>query len=242
MNYKVDWEKTVENINVLMQGRTYKKNFADLFGVDGRAVQRKISTAAKKELSINELMMLADYFECDIMDLVILEGEAYVEPSPDWNDGWRRIRVEDETPESVNNTLEIINKIKEDYEIRNLYEFLLYLPLMEEERVRDMVFRCYGDLTYDRKSYVMRLLSSLYHSIPDCAAKREADEYRDNVLRVKGVPGNNCFGLDNEEHNKYYHANLFRYLEDGNSGLWSYDYKKEQIEKRRIESLGLKIK
>ena len=75
MNYNIDWEKTVENIKYLMLGRTYKKNFSRVFGVDVRAVQKKISTSAKTELSIRELMILADYFECDIMDLIILEGE-----------------------------------------------------------------------------------------------------------------------------------------------------------------------
>ena len=56
MNYNIDWEKTVENIKYLMLGRTYKKNFSRVFGVDVRAVQKKISTSAKTELSIRELM------------------------------------------------------------------------------------------------------------------------------------------------------------------------------------------
>lgn len=239
MKYDVDWAKTIEHINFLMQGRTYKKNFSELFGIEVRAVQRKLSVAAKQELSISELMMLADYFGCDIMDLVILEDEPYVEPSPDWKKGWRKIEVDDKSSEDVNHTLEFLNGLKNDYEICNLYEFLLYLPLIEEEWVRDMVFRCYEDLTYDRRPYVMSLLSNLYHKIPDCAAKCDADAYRDNVLRVKGAPGNNIFGWDDEEYNKYYHANLHRYLEEGNRGLWSYDYRKEQIEKRRKECLGL---
>lgn len=41
MNYNIDWEKTVENIKYLMLGRTYKKNFSRVFGVDVRAVQKK---------------------------------------------------------------------------------------------------------------------------------------------------------------------------------------------------------
>ena len=49
MNYNVNWEKTSEHINFLLQGRTHKKNFSELFGVEGRAVQRKLSAAAKQE-------------------------------------------------------------------------------------------------------------------------------------------------------------------------------------------------
>ena len=44
MNYEIDWGKTIENIKYLMMGRTYKKNFSELFYVDVRAVQKKIST------------------------------------------------------------------------------------------------------------------------------------------------------------------------------------------------------
>ena len=58
-------------------------------------------------------------------------------------------------------------------------------------------------------------------------------------MRVKGVPGNNLYGLEDEEHMKYYYANLQRYYDEGNSGLWSYEYRKEMIEKKRKETLGL---
>lgn len=238
MNYMVDWEKTFENINFLMSGRTYKKNFAELFGIVERAAQRKLSTCGKKRLSITELMMLADYFECDVSDLIILDGERYVAPEIDWQADWRKSKVDDKSPEDVSNTLEMLSSIKEDYEIRNLSEFLLYLPLIEEEILRDTVYRCFGNLTYNNRHYVMEQLSGLYHSIPDCEAKRDADKYRDNVLRVKGVPGNNLFGLMDENYNKYYFRNLQRYVEDGNSELWSYEYKRDFIEQKRKGCLG----
>ena len=110
---------------------------------------------------------------------------------------------------------------------------------MEDERIRDMAIRCYGNLTYDRKAYIMEKLTMLYQSIPDCEAKRDADRYRDNVLRVKGDPRNNLYGLHDEAYMKYYYANLQRYYDEGNSGLWSYEYRKEMIEKKRRETLGL---
>lgn len=239
MNYNVDWEKTVENITFMMQGRTYKKNFSELFGITERAVQTKISTDAKSELSISELLMLADYFECEIWDLVVLEDDTYIGPKCNWQKGWRKIEVEDTSQNDVKRTLEFLNKIEKSYEIRNLYEFFLYLPLIEEEYIRDMIMRLDGDLTYNRKPYIMHQLSKLYRNIPDCKAKREADNYRDNVLRVKGVPGNNLYGLYDEEYMKYYSSNLQRYFEEGNSKLWSGDYEKKQCEKKRKACLGL---
>lgn len=237
MNYNIDWEKTVENIKYLMLGRTYKKNFSEVFGVDVRAVQKKISTSAKTELSIRELMILADYFECDIMDLIIIEGEKYNSPPSNWEDGWRKIEVEDKSCEDVIYTLDVLKKINEEYEIRNLSELLLYIPLIEEEVLRDAIRRCYGNLTYCSKDYVMQQLSFLYKSIPDCKAKREADEYRDKVLRVKGSPWNNLYEVTNVD--DYYYKNIERYRSEGNSKLWSYEYDKEQIEKKRKEILGL---
>lgn len=238
MNYKVDWEKTVENINFLLMGRTHKKNLSEIFGVEGRTVQRKISVAAKEELSISEFLMLADYLDCDVMDLVILESDLYVEPCPDWNDGWRKVEIEDKSSEEVKKTLDINRKIKESYEIRNLFEFLLYVPLFEEERLRDVVFRCAENLTYDHKHYVMSLLSRLYRSIPECGAKRDADAYRDNILRVKGAPGNNLLGFEDKNFYKYYYKNLERYLEEGNSDLWSSEIIRNPKEKKKAESLG----
>ena len=145
--------------------------------------------------------------------------------------------MEDKSCEDVIHTLDILQKINEEYEIRNLSELLLYIPLIEEEVLRDAIRRWYGNLTYCSKDYVMQQLSFLYKSIPDCKAKREADEYRDKVLRVKGSPWNNLYEVTNVD--DYYYKNIERYRSEGNSKLWSYEYDKEQIEKKRKETLGL---
>ncbi len=239
MNYNVDWDKTIENIEFLLMGRTHKNKFSEMFCVTGRQAENKISTRSKKGLSISELLMLSDYLECDVTDLVILEDDPYVAPSSDWREGLRKEEVSDKSPEDVKETINSLKEIKENYEIRNLAEFLLYLPLMEDEKVRDMVVRCYGHLTYDDRHYLMSQLSYLYKTIPDCGAKRDADACRNNLLRVKGVPGNNTFGVKDKDFDKYYYRNLERYLEDGNSGLWKYESNKEWIERRRKETLGL---
>lgn len=238
MNYEVDWEKTIENIEFLIWDRTYKNKFSEMFHVSERQVRNIISKNTQNGLSISELLILSDYLECDVMDLVILRDEPYIAPNPDWREESDR-EVSDKTPEDVKNTIETLREMKENYEIRNLAEFLLYLPLMEDKDVRDMIVRCYGHLTYDDRHYLMSKLSYLYRTIPDCGAKRDADAYRDNVLRVKGVPGNNTFGIKDKDFDKYYYRNLERYYEEGNNELWSYERNKEWIEKRRQETLGL---
>lgn len=81
-------------------------------------MQRKLSASAKQELSISELIMLADYFECNFMELVIGEDDKYIGPSPDWKDGWRKIEVEDKSPEEVNHTLKFLIEFGFLYKLR----------------------------------------------------------------------------------------------------------------------------
>ena len=180
-NYNVDWNKTIENIGFMLYDRTHKKNFAEAFSLDERQVQRKLSASTKNGLTISELLMLADYLGCELMDLIVMEEDVYVMPDPEWNKEWRTVEMDDKTVEDVNDTLEYSKEIKKSYEIRNLYELLLYIPLIEEENLRDVVCRCYDNLEYDKRHYVMSQMSYLHKQIPDCKAKREADAYRDNV-------------------------------------------------------------
>ena len=58
---------------------------------------------------------------------------------------------------------------------------------MDESILKDIVFRCVGNLNTQR-DYVKKQLNYLYKKIPDSPAKTYADFYRDNVLRFKGPP------------------------------------------------------
>lgn len=51
------------------------------------------------------------------------------------------------------------------YEIRDVYELLLYLPLIDETVLRDVVFRCLGNLEGPGRQYVKEQLSYLHRSI-----------------------------------------------------------------------------
>lgn len=219
-NYNVDWSKTIENIGFMLYDRTHKKNLSDAFNLDERQVQRKLSGSTKKGLTISELLMLADYLGCELMDLVVMEEDTYVMPNPNWDKNWRTAKVHDKSAEEVNDSLQISKEIKDSYAIRNLYELLLYIPLIEDERLRDVVCRCYDNLECNSRHYVMSQMSYLHKRIPDSPAKRDADAYRDNVLRVKGNPWNNKYGLYDKNFNMHYYQNLKRYYKEGNSGLY----------------------
>lgn len=214
MNYNINWEKTIEHINVLLQGKTYKKNFSELFCLGARAVQEKLSGKRKGELSISELMILADYLSCDITDLLVCEEDTYIEPDSEWKDACKKTEVEHVASNEVMEWIELNRNIRSHYEIRNLREFILYFPLMPEKTLKDVIYRCYGNLPYTREGYFMGQLTYLYRQIPESEAKSEADKYRDKVLRVKGAPENNTFGLIDKDYNAHYSAELERYVKN----------------------------
>ena len=224
---KVDWEKTMHHIRYLLKGRTYAKCFSEIFGVSERAAEYKLMSANRSELTVDEMVILANYFGCDIMDLLVFDSEACVLPDFKECESVQKRSVEHLSADSIKRYLEIFDRIDESYEIKNISEFLLYLPLIEDEALRDVVFRCYGNLEWKEMNYVKRQLTHLYKHIPDSEVKRNADDYRDNVLRVKGEPQENSYGIDEESLEKAYYENLVRYLNEGNSNL----YENERIKK-----------
>lgn len=58
--------------------------------------------------------------------------------------------------------------------IKTLLQFLIYLPLVDEEDLWDAIRRIEG-YPFEREGYVLNLLQWLYREIPDSEAKRYAD-------------------------------------------------------------------
>ena len=166
-------------------GKTTANNFDKIFEVVPRAVQEKLNSEKKVELSISELAILSRYLQCDIDDLIIFEGDNSINIPLSTKE--KQTLGIDTSPEDVINTIKMNEQIDFKYQIKNIYEFLLYLPLMDESILKDIVFRCVGNLNTQR-DYVKKQLNYLYKKIPDSPAKTYADFYRDNVLRFKGPP------------------------------------------------------
>lgn len=220
LSYDIDWEKTIEHIRFLLRGRTCAKYFSEIFGVSERAAEYKLLSPFKSEPSIKELVILAHYFRCDILDLLVFEGEAYVEPEHDDAGNIVKEEIENISAKEVNKTVDVLKKIDESYEIRDIYELILYLPLIDEVELRDVIFRCSGNLEWNQRDYVKRQLTYLYNQIPESPQKEYADGYRDNVLRVKGHPGNNLYDLHGSKYSEEYWANIKRYRQEGNHDLY----------------------
>lgn len=142
------------------------------------------------KLSIGELVLISRFLQCSLEELVILQGDTYTGLPCENGEG----KPELETAKAVQEYISMVEKQNSECKIRNLNEFLLYLPLVNEAVVRDVVFRCYGNLEIDESNYMRSQMNYLYKTIPDCPEKRYADWYRDNVLRVKGHPREDFLG------------------------------------------------
>ncbi len=121
--------------------------------------------------------------------------------------------VDDRTPEDVTSSLLCFDEEYMKFPIRNVYELLLYLPLIDEKLLQDVVYRCYGNYGPTQRDYVMHQLSFLHRSIPESPEKSYADYCRDNELRVKG---DRPFQFDSVNGESEYWSKLYSYRNTGN--------------------------
>lgn len=210
--YEVDWFKTKENIKSRLKGKVHHSCFSELFSYSVRDAQRKLQPGDPTELTIGEIVIIAKYLCCDVLDLIVLNSDSYISPMQEYINCWEK--VEHNTPEKLKESFRLQEKLDESIAIRDVYELLLYLPLVDDEILRDVVFRCWGNLHSNNREYIRKQLSYLHRTIASCPEKEYADSYRDNVLRIKGDPIHTTF--DNQ-HSKEYFYNLLRYRYEGNS-------------------------
>ena len=177
---KIEWDRTTENIRFLMHGKLDLEGCARLLGIDEKYVLEKLQVPNKTRLTLTEVNQIAFYLQCDIADLLVFKSDDYVKPTDKM---LARISEEGIDP------LDMVKFYEQWYleqEIRDIYEFILYLPLVEENVLRDVVFRCGGDVDISRRGYIKGMLNYLYRTIRRTPEKEYADAYRDRVLRTKG--------------------------------------------------------
>ena len=181
VNHSVDWSKTCTNISNRLSGLAWEKDIAPIVHLSERQVQNKLKG---KTLSVEELSLFASLFGCSIDDLLVFEHDRFTEPER--HPITKRDKMDLSTIVEIGDTIDFHARHARSCEIQNLAEFLLYLPLMPNEVLQDVCFRCIGNLTSFDKCYFTKKINYVYSSLPDMPAKDYADSYRDNVLRVKG--------------------------------------------------------
>ena len=180
-SHAVDWNKTCLNIANRLHGLTWKKDLASVFNWSEDRAKHKFNG---DPLPVEELYLFSSLLGCSINDLLVFEHDTFVEPERCTVN--KRERMPLSSLVKMSNQIDFNAGYLRNCEIQNLAEFLLYLPLMPEDILHDVFFRCSGNLTSFDRFYFMRQMNYLYQSLPDIAAKDYADSYRDNVLRVKG--------------------------------------------------------
>lgn len=177
---KIDWDRTVENIRCLMHGKLDLEGCTRLLGIDEERVLEKLQVQNKTRLTLTEVNQIAFYLQCDIVDLLVFKSDDYVKPADEMLE-----MISDEGSDPLD-MVKFYEQWDQEQEIRDIYEFILYLPLVEENVLRDVVFRCGGDVDISRRGYIKGMLNYLYRTIRRTPEKEYADAYRDRVLRTKG--------------------------------------------------------
>lgn len=211
----VDWEKTSINIKNRLSGVVRSKTFSEIFHLSEEAIYAKLRG---NKLEIDELYVFATFLNCSIEDLIVFTDESFIEPFIQKVS--TRENVEYSSAEEVSHTIDIFSDWFKQCDIRNLQEFFLYLPLMNTQALQDVTFRCFGNLTVKDRFYFLNKINYLYNSIDESPAKKYADQYRDEVLRVKG-DGDIAFHPDELNEFHYYQSLL----------LYTSSISKEQFDK-----------
>lgn len=178
---RINWIKTKRNINDRLCDLAYKKQLAEYMGLGEQSAQRMLNEKNDRIINHEELVHIALFLQCEVDDLVIYETDKYVETQ------FKKGRIEPELKktEKVKIHANMAVKIHNEKEIRDLYEFLLYLPLMNAWSFGAFIDKSLNNLNTN-KEYIREKLNDLYKCIPDTPEKDYADWYRDNILRVKG--------------------------------------------------------
>lgn len=87
------------------------------------------------------------------------------------------------------------------FPIRNLAQFIIYLPLMDKKMLADILWRRLGGLVFGNESYLLHQLEILYSEIPEGNAKTYAD-YMAGKMNYEEYVRYNTF--DSQEDDKEY--------------------------------------
>lgn len=179
---QINWMKTKNNIlgRVLQYGK--KSDYIDFFGLASNTVYEKLKN--NSPLNIEEVVAFSEYLGLVIEDLLVFEDDDYIpfdlENVVDNYEGSAKDRECEIASRKARMEEELAN-----LEIRNLREFLIYLPLINPKDLNNALQAIFGDVTERNISYIRHRLNQLYNSIPESKAKDYADEVR-TEMRIKG--------------------------------------------------------
>lgn len=197
--FAINWEATAENIKCLMSTRVSNKVLANFMCVDERTIRNWYNCTSKPDIDV--LVLIAKICDVDLLDILVLNGqisdciskedlnECIEKVEQTWDDN--DIKEKDTEFDYINEQMLIrgivINEYrKQNYPITNLDEFLLILPLVNLNKLRDILYRVNGNIGTN-KDYVLEQLMKLYDNIPNDKAKEFVEYYKEYYLNYPSV-------------------------------------------------------
>ena len=169
--FSVDWESSADNLKGMLKGKVTYGVLAEALCVEPKTIYNWVNNKATP--NINDLVLLAKFLNVDILDILVIKGER---ESPITHgdvisalDKQRRAeeKLADKDAEkdyackeSVVATVLFNEYQHQNTNIRNLNEFLLYLPLCDPYILKDVLFRIQGNLK-SNPDYTARQLAFL---------------------------------------------------------------------------------
>ncbi len=196
--FSVDWEATSDNIRSKLEGLISSEVFARAMGVTERSIYNWCNN--KSHPKIDDFVLMAKFFGCDILDILVLNGEAgdtYDEVSfkEELHDVHLKSQeaVKQLSPDQIERyDCHSVDEFKEhilfheyitmNYPIKTLEEFLLYFPLFHFEYMKDFLQRAKNN-GGKNTHYIYQKLKYMYQHIDNQKAKIYADSYKNYYLK-----------------------------------------------------------
>lgn len=218
-NYcNINWEATSNNIKSLLKIKQIPiPVFAKAMCVTERTVYNWCNGKEYGKPKLQELVMMALIFKVDMLDIIIIDGRMCktiyrddIEEMLVYQENKKELKCEEPEveygmEEDVIVELMINELYEKNYAIRNLEEFLLYLPLMDFNRLKNFLGRVDGNIGTHRH-YVMEQLNYLYESIQNREAKHFADWYKIFYLtypKIQDIDCGNQYSVKQEKIKKW---------------------------------------
>ena len=194
--FAVNWEATSDNIRALISQLIPHKVLAEAMCVTKRTIENWCNN--KSRPSIDDLVLMAKFFNVDLFDILILNGQVKETiKEQDWREAQglaeRRLKQGDididfdcNCKEEFGANIIFHEYVKSKYPITNLNEFLLVLHLLDFEYLCDVLGRVEGNIGV-HNDYVLKQLMLLYDRIADDKAKQFVEFYKEYYLKYPSV-------------------------------------------------------
>ena len=211
----INWEATSNRIKSLLKIKEIPiPLFAKLMCVTERTVYNWCNGKEYGKPKLQEMIMMALLLQVDVLDIIIIDGR--VNSKIERQDIEEMKEIRDEKTGAANMGMNEEYLVEEDciidfmmneyaennFAIKNLEEFLLYLPLFEFSSLEDCLSRVNGNIGLNRY-YVLQQLNYLYKSIKMKEAKGFADRYKDFYLtypKIQDIDSGNNYYLNQEKY------------------------------------------